>query len=368
MSETDAPPEPPAPPAPPAPPGSPAPPAPPAAFAAAATMLENRLRKNAAHRQKWARRVGVTCYRLYERDIPEIPLVIDWYEGRIHVAERARPNTDDMDAPTHRDWVTAMTGGIMRALAVAEDRVYVKRRERQRGTQQYTHLAQTGERIEVKEGQARLWVNLRDYLDTGLFLDHRPLRMRVGAEASGKRVLNLFCYTAAFSVHAALGGAEATTSVDLSPTYIDWARDNFRLNGMDLVKNRLVRADILRWLQDPVVSADRYDLIVVDPPTFSNSARMEGVFDVQRDHGDLLWRLGAMLSPTGCLYFSTNFQRFRLDEGSLSGLVAADITAETVPEDFREQRIHRAWRITRTGAGAQTPRSPSGGPSRASGR
>jgi 23S rRNA G2069 N7-methylase RlmK/C1962 C5-methylase RlmI len=317
-------------------------------FTAAATMLENRLKKNATHRQKWARRADVSCYRLYERDIPEIPLVIDWYEGRVHVAERARPNTDAMTAEAHAAWISAMTGAIARALGVAENLVYVKRRERQKGTRQYTALAQSGERFEVREGKAKLWVNLRDYLDTGLFLDHRPLRLRVGAESEGKRVLNLFCYTGAFSVHAALGGARSTTSVDLSPTYIEWARDNLKLNGLEQSKHRMVRADIVRWLQDPVVAADRYDLIVVDPPTFSNSARMEGVFDVQRDHADLLWRLGAILAPGGVLYFSTNFQRFKLDESALTGLVAADITRETIPEDFRDERIHRCWRFTKT--------------------
>jgi 23S rRNA G2069 N7-methylase RlmK/C1962 C5-methylase RlmI len=238
---------------------------PPANFAPAATMLENRLKKNAAHRQKWARRADVTCYRLYERDIPEIPLVIDWYEGRVHVAERARPNTDAMTAEEHAAWISAMSGAIARALGVAESLVYVKRRERQKGTRQYTALAQSGERFEVREGKARLWVNLRDYLDTGLFLDHRPLRLRVGAESEGKRVLNLFCYTGAFSIHAALGGARTTTSVDLSPTYIEWARENLKLNGLEQSKHRMVRADIVRWLQDPVVAADRYDLIVVDP-------------------------------------------------------------------------------------------------------
>lgn len=322
----------------------------PTPFDAAAQMLENRLRKNAAHRLKWARRTGVSCYRVYERDIPEIPLLIDRYEGHVHVSERARPNTDAMDLQTHAAWMSAMVGAVGRALGVPEAQIAVKRRERQKGTRQYGPMAQTGERLEVHEGPARLWVNLRDYLDTGLFLDHRPLRLRVGQEARGLRVLNLFCYTGAFTVHAALGGAARTTSVDLSPTYVDWTRDNLRLNAVDLAAHRLVRADVMRWLQDPVVAADRYDLIIADPPTFSNSARMEGVFDVQRDHGDLLWRLGALLSPAGVLYFSTNFQRFRLDEGALGGLSAQEITEESIPEDFRDRRVHRAWRVVRAGA------------------
>lgn len=316
-------------------------------FVAAATMFENRVRKNAAHRQKWARRHGVTCYRLYERDIPEIPLVVDWYEGRLHVAERARPNIDALSPEAHATWLAAMVRALVRALGVEEGGVYVKRRERQKGSAQYTPFARTGERFVVHEGKAAFWVNLRDYLDTGLFLDHRPLRLRVGAEAADKRVLNLFCYTGAFTVHAGLGGARQSTSVDLSQTYVDWARDNLALNGLDPRVHRLVRADVTRWLEDPVVQADRYDLVVLDPPTFSNSARMEGVFDVQRDHGAMLTRLAGMLAPGGVVYFSTNYQRFRLDAEGLGGLVAEDITEKTLPEDFRDRSIHQAFRLSR---------------------
>lgn len=316
-------------------------------FAAAATMFENRVRKNAAHRQKWARRHGITCYRLYERDIPEIPLVVDWYEGRLHVAERARPNIDALSPEAHAAWLAAMVRALVRALGVEEGGVYVKRRERQKGTAQYTPFARTGERFVVHEGRAAFWVNLRDYLDTGLFLDHRPLRQRVGAEAADKRVLNLFCYTGAFTVHAGLGGARQSTSVDLSQTYIDWARDNLSLNGLDPRRHRLVRADVTRWLDDPVVQADRYDLVVLDPPTFSNSARMEGVFDVQRDHRAMLTRLAGLLAPGGVVYFSTNYQRFRLESEALGGLVAEDLTEKSIPEDFRDRSIHQAWRLTR---------------------
>jgi 23S rRNA G2069 N7-methylase RlmK/C1962 C5-methylase RlmI len=313
----------------------------------AATMLENRVRKNAAHRQKWARRHGITCYRIYERDIPEIPLVVDWYEGRLHVAERARPNIDALSPEAHAAWLAAMVQALVRALGVEEGGVHVKRRERQKGTAQYTPFARTGERFIVREGPASFWVNLRDYLDTGLFLDHRPLRLRVGGEAQDKRLLNLFCYTGAFSVHAGLGGASQTTSVDLSQTYVDWARDNFALNDLDPRRHRLVRADVTRWLEDPVVQAERYDLIVLDPPTFSNSARMEGVFDVQRDHAPMLAVLGRMLAPGGVIFFSTNCQRFRLDAERLGPLVAEDISEKSIPEDFRDRSIHRAWRMTR---------------------
>jgi len=310
-------------------------------------MFENRLRKNAAHRMKWARRHGITCYRLYERDIPEIPLVVDWYEGRVYVAERARPNIDALSPEAHSAWLGVMMRALVLALGVEEGGVHVKRRERQKGTAQYTPFARTGERFVVHEGPAAFWVNLRDYLDTGLFLDHRPLRQWVGAEAADKRVLNLFCYTGAFTVHAALGGARQSTSVDLSPTYIEWARDNLTLNGLDPRLHRLVRADVTRWLDDPFVQAERYDLVILDPPTFSNSARMEGVFDVQRDHGALLIRLRDMLAPGGVVYFSTNFQRFRLETDALDGLHVEDITEKSIPEDFRDRNIHQAWRLSR---------------------
>lgn len=318
-------------------------------FAETAQMLENRLRKNAAHRLKWARRTGVTCYRLYERDIPEIPLVIDWYEGRVHVAERARPNLDALPDAEHRAWISAMTGAIAQALNVAPTAVYVKRRERQKGSAQYRALGESGERFVVNEHGLQFYVNLRDYLDTGLFLDHRPLRARVQAESAGRRCLNLFCYTGAFTVHAAAGGAASTTSVDLSQTYIQWARDNLALNQFDQGPHRLVRTEVLSWLRDPAVQRDRFDLIVVDPPTFSNSKRMEGVFDVQRDHVEMLSLLDDVLAPGGVMYFSTNFQRFRLDMDMLRGLSAEDITEATIPEDFRDRKIHKAWRITKGG-------------------
>jgi len=219
----------------------------------------------------------------------------------------------------------------------------VKRRERQSGTKQYERQAAQGKFNEVSEGGVKLLVNLTDYLDTGLFLDHRPMRMRIQKEAAGKRFLNLFCYTATASVHAAKGGARSTTSVDLSKTYLDWARRNLSLNGYS-DKNRLEQGDVMAWLES---SRDEYDLIFIDPPTFSNSKRMEGIFDVQRDQVQLIDLAMARLAPGGVLYFSNNFRKFQLEENLAERYAVEEISAQTIDPDFaRNTKIHRAWKIT----------------------
>ena len=228
------------------------------------------------------------------------------------------------------------------ALGIASDKVVIKRRERQSGTRQYQRQGTQGNFLEVSEGGVKLLVNLTDYLDTGLFLDHRPLRLRIQQEAADKRFLNLFCYTATATVHAAKGGARTTTSVDLSKTYLDWARRNLSLNGFS-DKQKLEQADVMAWL-----TADRgeYDLIFIDPPTFSNSKRVEGVFDVQRDQVLLIDLAMARLAPGGVLYFSNNFRKFELDPGLQARYRVADISASTLDPDFlRNPKIHRAWRF-----------------------
>jgi len=318
--------------------------------AAHCEMLANRLRKNLRHVRKWAKRAQVTCYRVYDRDIPEVPLSVDWYDGRACVAARLRP--EERDASDFEAWSEALRLTVARTLEVPPEQVYARERQRQRGAAQYQPQAREAQRFEVVEGGRRLWVNLSDYLDTGLFLDHRPLRARVGAEAQGRRVLNLFCYTGAFTVHAIGGGATHTTSVDLSATYLQWARENLALNGMGGPTHRLVREDVMRWLDDPAVLRERFDLVIADPPTFSNSKRMTDIFDVQRDHEALLWRLARVVSPGGVVYFSTNARRFRPGGPLAAGAVdahwtVAEITEATIPEDFRDRRIHRAWRLER---------------------
>lgn len=304
-------------------------------------MFANRLQKNLKQLGKWARREDIECYRLYDADMPEYALAIDLYRDWVHVQEYAAPKSIDPDKAQAR--LLDALAAIPQALGVAQNRVVIKRRERQAGTKQYQRQASQGEFMEVSEGGAKLLVNLTDYLDTGLFLDHRPLRLRIQREAAGKRFLNLFCYTATATVHAAKGGARSTTSVDLSKTYLDWARRNLSLNGFS-DKNRLEQGDVMAWLGE---DRGEYDLIFIDPPTFSNSKRMEGVFDVQRDHVELIDLAMARLARGGVLYFSNNFRKFQLDEGLAARYQVEEISAQTLDPDFaRNSKIHRAWRLT----------------------
>jgi len=312
----------------------------PARLSEGAQMFANRLQKNARQLGKWARREQVGCYRLYDADMPEYALAVDLYQDWVHVQEYAAPRSVDPDKAQAR--LLDALAAIPQALGVPAGRVVLKRRERQTGTRQYQRQASQGQFMEVDEGGAKLLVNLTDYLDTGLFLDHRPMRMRIQREAAGKRFLNLFCYTATATVHAAKGGARETTSVDLSRTYLDWARRNLSLNGFS-DRHRLEQGDVMAWLQ---ACRDSYDLIFIDPPTFSNSKRMEGVFDVQRDHVQLLDLAMARLAPGGVLYFSNNFRRFELDPHLAERYAVEEISRHTLDPDFaRNPKIHRAWSL-----------------------
>ncbi|WP_296257398.1 MULTISPECIES: bifunctional 23S rRNA (guanine(2069)-N(7))-methyltransferase RlmK/23S rRNA (guanine(2445)-N(2))-methyltransferase RlmL [unclassified Pseudomonas] len=304
-------------------------------------MFANRLQKNLKAMSKWVKREGIDCYRVYDADMPEYAMAIDLYHDWVHVQEYAAPKSIDPEKASIR--MFDALAAIPQALNIDKSRVVVKRRERQSGTRQYERQSAQGKFNEVNEGGVKLLVNLTDYLDTGLFLDHRPMRMRIQREAAGKRFLNLFCYTATASVHAAKGGARSTTSVDLSKTYLDWARRNLSLNGFS-DKNRLEQGDVMGWLE---ASRDEYDLIFIDPPTFSNSKRMEGVFDVQRDQVQLIDLAMARLAPGGVLYFSNNFRKFQLEENLAERYVVEEITATTLDPDFvRNGKIHRAWKIT----------------------
>ena len=307
-------------------------------------MFANRLQKNLKLLGKWARREGIDCYRLYDADMPEYALAIDLYHDWVHVQEYAPPRSIDPEKAQTR--LLDALAAIPVALGVSQDKVVIKRRERQSGTKQYERQAAQGKFTEVSEGGVKLLVNLTDYLDTGLFLDHRPIRLRIQREAAGKRFLNLYCYTATASVHAAKGGARSTTSVDLSKTYLDWARRNLSLNGFS-DKNRLEQGDVMGWLEE---DRGEYDLIFIDPPTFSNSKRMEGVFDVQRDHVQLLDLAMNRLAKDGVLYFSNNFRKFQLDEGLAARYTVEEISASTIDQDYaRNPKIHRAWRLTARG-------------------
>lgn len=323
----------------------------------------NRLRKNLKHLGKWAKRTGVTNYRLYDADLPDYAVAVDLYQSatlQVHVQEYAPPKTID---PVHaeRRLREALTV-IQQVLEVPVADIHLKVRRQQKGDAQYTKQAETGAMHVVDEHGCRLQVNFTDYLDTGVFLDHRPLRLRIRAEAAGKRFLNLFCYTGSATAQAAVGGAVESVSVDLSNTYLDWARENLRLNGVRMVDSerrsakenphRLYRADCLAWLREQADKSrpPQFDLILCDPPTFSNSKKMDGTLDIQRDHVELITLASRLLAPNGTLYFSTNRKRFKLDDLSALGLDVEDITPKTLDEDFkRPPPAHRAWAIRRVG-------------------
>ncbi|MDK2123724.1 class I SAM-dependent methyltransferase [Parachitinimonas caeni] len=309
------------------------------------STFKNRLSKNARHWGKWARRQGISCFRVYDRDQPEFPLAVDRYADRAYLAEfdTGWQQTDE----EHAAWVAAASAVAAEVLEVAPDKVAFKQRRRQKGTAQYEKTGTEGEDFIVEEGGHRFWVNLDAYLDTGLFLDHRNTRQRVQAEAAGRRFLNLFSYTGSFSVYAAAGGAPASVTVDLSNTYLDWAKRNFELNGMDLNQHQRERADVFQYLDNACQDGEKFDLIVMDPPSFSNSAKMIGVLDVQRDHDWLVDRCLDLLTPGGILYFSTNLRSFKLDPRLAAMPGMCDISAQSVPEDFRNRKIHQCFRFER---------------------
>ncbi|MEZ4368446.1 MAG: class I SAM-dependent methyltransferase [Kofleriaceae bacterium] len=313
--------------------------------AAAAEMLGNRLRKRWRALRPWAAREGVTCFRVYDRDIPEVPLTIDHYQGDLVVSDRRRFDDELADDA----WLPAAQTAIAAALGIPAERTFVRRRqrltERQAG-HQYERLAEARVERWVDEGGHRFWINLSDYLDTGLFLDHRPTRARFAAEAGDRRVLNLFSYTGSFTVYAAGGGARTSTSVDLSRTYQDWAGRNWAANGLADERHRRVAGDVRAFLADARASGARWDLAIVDPPTFSNSKRMAYTWDVQRDHAGLLADVAAVMAPGAVVWFSTNRERFKLDPAAApTGATITDETAATIPPDVRDPHAHRAWRI-----------------------
>jgi len=297
------------------------------------SAFENRLAKNARHWTKWAKRRGLEAYRIYDLDMPDYPFAVDVYGGRVHVMEYPRrAKVKDGTAVAQRDEVLAAIGQVFPGAAV-----FTKTHERIGG--QYEKVAADQAVFTVKETGLTFEVNLSDYLDAGLFLDHRDTRARVRSEAADKRVLNLFAYTGSFSVYAAAGGAKQTTTVDLSNTYCDWAERNLKLNGFASgAQHTVIRADVLQWLES---AKGGFDLAVVDPPSFSTSKKMGRSWDVQRDHAHLISQVEGLLAPGGTLYFSTNFLGFELDVDLADG---EELTPKSLPEDFR-RTVHRCWRF-----------------------
>jgi len=306
-----------------------------------AQMFANRIRKNRKRLASWVKRENVQCYRLYDADMPEYAVAVDLYGEAVHVAEYQAPKGVDPEAALRR--LAEVQSALPQALGIAAESIVYKQRQRQRGAAQYQKQDSRQEYLSVTEGQAKLLVNLHDYLDTGLFLDHRPLRRRIAQEARGKDFLNLFCYTGTATVHAALGGARSSTSVDMSNTYLDWLRKNLAHNGLGESAHRQVRANCLQWLHE---ERGEFDLILLDPPSFSNSKGMDGSFDVQRDHPKLVRAAMGRLRAEGRLYFSNNLRGFRMDPALQQEFECVDITAQTLDPDFqRNRRIHCCWQI-----------------------
>ncbi|MGM0952544.1 MAG: bifunctional 23S rRNA (guanine(2069)-N(7))-methyltransferase RlmK/23S rRNA (guanine(2445)-N(2))-methyltransferase RlmL [Pseudomonadota bacterium] len=309
-----------------------------------ADMLRNRLKKNLKTIGQWARKQGIGCYRLYDADMPEYALAIDIYEGRVHVQEYLAPKSVDEKAARER--LAEAMAVIPDVLGIDPKDMVCKQRQRQTGTRQYEKRDEAGDYFNVHEHGCVLKVNLKDYLDTGLFLDHRPVRHWIQQHAKGKRFLNLFAYTGAATVHAAVGGASRSLSLDMSRTYVNWAKDNLALNGIDQTRHVVEQADCLNWLAGRKTANQTFDLIFLDPPTFSNSAKMRGVLDIQKDHSTLIHQCMDRLSSDGLLIFSNNFRKFKLDEELLLEFEVKEVSASTIDKDFqRNQKIHRCWHI-----------------------
>lgn len=352
-----------------------------------ATMLANRLIKRDKHLRKWARRVDVDAYRVYDRDIPEIPLVIERYGSYLAGSLFERPY--EKDEADEEAWLDAMIDAASGALDVPREKIFIKRRRRQRGLSQYEKMDQAGVTTTVREHGTLFTVNLSDWLDTGLFLDHRETRARVRAEAAGKKILNLFSYTGSFSVQAALGGACEVDSLDLSNTWLDIARENFRLNGLETLRldareytekcgpaarsknsrtsgfehaagfkhaaeapvNRLIRGDALRFMAHAREDGLHWDTIILDPPSFSNSSGMDGTLDVRRDAVPLLEAALALLEnggsgkDPGVLWFSTNVKRFTFPLEAFPGYHIEDLSRATLDPDVEAKTPRRVWRI-----------------------
>lgn len=318
-------------------------------------IFKNRLIKNNKHLSKWAKRQGIFAYRVYDKDIPEVPLLLELYQSiegvyytNIYLYKRPYfvPYEQEMI------WLHEMILACVQVLGVKKENVFAKIREKQKGASQYQKINRDESiRCVIQEGKARFYINLSDYIDSGLFLDHRILRLYIAEQAKGKDILNLFCYTASFSVHAMLGGALSVCSVDASNTAIKWAKENMMLNGV--VENerfRFEKMDVFLFLKNAIDRKEKWDIIICDPPTFSNSKSRISFFDVNKDYLTLCNFCIRLLKEGGVLYFSTNSKGIKFDAELLSSnvgekLFIQDISQKTIPEDFRNKKIHKTWKI-----------------------
>ena len=312
--------------------------------------FENRLNKNLKQLKKWAANEGISCYRIYDADLPDYSVAIDLYESDqtwINIQEYEAPKTIDPDKARHR--LREVVTIVLNVMQLDSSALFLKRRRRQRGDAQYEKLADEQNFRIVQEAGCKFWINLEDYLDTGLFLDHRPMREEILSDSRGKSFLNLFAYTGSFSVCAAMGGARRTLTVDMSKTYLDWAKRNMQLNGAEAEFHRFLQTDCLSWLEHPT-EKKRYDIIFLAPPSFSNSKRMKQVFDIQKDHVRIIRQSMKLLEEDGVLFFSTNLRGFRLDEQALDDISCVDITDRTIPFDFKQRKhVHRCWKLRQMG-------------------
>ena len=301
--------------------------------------LINRIGKNLKHQLKWARRHNLEAWRIYDRDIPQYPFAIDVYRDHIHLQEY---DTGWQQTPAERKaWLLEILEAIEHITGFPQQNIHLKQRARQKGSAQYQKTGKTGEDFIIQENGRQFWVNLDKYLDTGLFLDHRNTRQKVGSIAAGKRFLNLFSYTGSFTVYAATGGAISSETVDLSNTYLEWAERNFQLNHIDLSQHQIIRADVFQYPQQ----GKQFDLIVLDPPSFSNSKKMQDTLDIQRDQATLINGAMALLAPSGTLYFSNNLRSFELNPALAERYAIKNISHQSIPEDFRNKKIHQCWEI-----------------------
>ncbi|WP_430896464.1 MULTISPECIES: class I SAM-dependent methyltransferase [unclassified Paraflavitalea] len=307
-------------------------------------MFKNRLAKVYKHLGKLARRQNISCFRLYDRDLPEFPLIIELYGTRVYIAEYRSKHS--LTEEEYEAWLVGCVEVIKEVLELSDEQVFIKLRQRKEGRHgQYQKLDEKGEKFTVQESGLYFRVNLTDYLDTGLFLDHRVTRQRVRENCEGKKVLNLFCYTGSFSVYAAAGGASEVVSVDLSNTYLAWMEENMMLNGFDDPKKyKTVRADVKQYLE--TLPSQYFDLVVMDPPTFSNSKMMKDILDIQRDHVDLLNEVIRATKPGGQIYFSNNYRKFELNKEALHATEIKDITKATTPFDFEGKLLRWCYLIT----------------------
>jgi len=310
-----------------------------------ALMFSNRLSKVFRHISRQAKRQSISCYRIYDHDLPEFPFCIEMYGCWLYVAEYRRNH--HMEDAAHGEWLEDCKGIMSRITGVNSSSILLRTRQRKAGRlDQYQKLDNGEQFIEVEEQGLKFKINLTDYLDTGLFLDHRITRNRVRAESAGKKVLNLFCYTGSFSVYAAAGGASAVFSVDLSRTYLKWATENMELNKLyDASRHHYLQEDVKQYLEN--IPEGFFDLVIMDPPTFSNSKRMKDFLDIQRDHPLLINQTLKGMKPGGIMYFSTNFSRFQMLADSIRDAAVKDITRATTPFDFQGKLSRYCFLITK---------------------